>query len=133
EVRNGIWIIGASSQLADFDFGASYYNRLVRNFVPAFIFGHDLKEGLQMAASGESDATWRAFSFGRASYSYPFGPAVAFRQFWYLGAFAFVAIGMWVAYLWKRSIKGSLIARVTYIAILPGAVTAMLQDQGLIL
>ncbi|QQO52433.1 MAG: hypothetical protein N838_02570 [Thiohalocapsa sp. PB-PSB1] len=44
EVRNGVYIIGATDREMVLQWGASYYNGVVRNFVPRFIVGADVKE-----------------------------------------------------------------------------------------
>lgn len=130
EVRNGVYIIGATDREMALQWGANYYNGVVRNFVPRFIVGADLKQSLMFQVGLRDAITEQVYGWNRAFYSFPYGPAVAFEQFWYFGFFVFGAIGYLMAMVWKKAVAGDLWSQVLYAATVVPALYSFLTDQS---
>lgn len=93
ELKNAVFIIGASDIRMSFDGGLSLWNHLVFSFVPAQIVGADLKAALMFDLPPTPQAAYEVYghvAWAGATYT---GFAIAFSSFWYFGAFVFFAIG----------------------------------------
>lgn len=129
EIRNGIYIIGATDQVMTFQWGGAYYNGVIRNIVPKFIVGQELKEGLMIEADSRNKTTWSVYNWERAFYSFPYGPAVAFEQFWWFGCIVFLVISAIIGWLWKYAIYGSIWCQVMYVSLAPKSLVVLLTEQ----
>jgi hypothetical protein len=129
EIRNGIYIIGARDQVMRFQWGGAYYNGVIRNFVPKFLVGQEFKEKLMIDASSSSESSLKVYNWERAFYSFPYGPAVAFEQFWYFGCIVFFGIFAVMGRLWKWALLGSIWSQAMYVALLPKALIIFLTEQ----
>lgn len=128
EVRNGIYILGAYEATAGYRFGTTYYNGLVRTVVPRFIVGDEFKKALYIGEDVRDQTTLAVYGWKRAVYSFPFGPSVAFEQFWYLGCLVYAAIGFGMGVLWRRAHLGIACQVLYAILIIPSMIT-LLTDQ----
>lgn len=115
ELRNAAVRIDHIDRTQEFDYGATHWNRLVFNYVPAQLVGTKLKDSLMLTMP----------SWGR-DYNPPTGTTEtgmteAFQSFWYFGALKFMLLAYVLSLLWASANAGSTTAQIVYIlSIVPG-------------
>lgn len=93
ELKNAVFIIGATDTLMSFDAGLSLWNHLVFSYVPAQLVGADVKAALMLDLPPVTQGAFNVYGHvGWAGATYT-GFAYAFSSFWYFGAFVFFVIG----------------------------------------
>jgi oligosaccharide repeat unit polymerase len=115
ELRNAAMIIQARSQSGTYEYFAPYWDILVFRFLPAQIFGRELKEDLMSTTTEEK----RVFLEQQLMYDVPGGTTPtgmgeAFEQFWYFGALLFALISRFYKRFWRLAAEGSLVGRLIY-------------------
>ena len=90
ELKNAVLNIGSTDIRMAFDGGLSLWNHLVFSFVPAQIFGAELKQSLMVTLP---DNAYIVYSHSPWPGSTPTGFSTAFESFWYPGAIIFFVIG----------------------------------------
>jgi hypothetical protein len=109
EMRNAILRVAAIDRTKELDYGIFHWNILVFNYVPAQIFGPELKESLMTRFPGEYDREYDP-SVG----STETGMADAFGSFWYFGAVKFLLIAMAMRSIYAAAMEGRAGAQILY-------------------
>jgi len=123
EIEEGIYDVFYADQFSDFNFGKDHWNRIVHQYVPAFLVGRDFKEFLQLPtdtiirAEGIND-----LDYGGATRT---GFADSFTNFWWFGVFAFVAIGAFMGWAFRRARAGDTKAQFLYLILLADGLFAV--------
>ena len=99
ELKNATVLIAATRESGAYEYGASYWNRIVFRFVPAQFVGESFKNSLMV---GGTQRDLGDFTEDELGYRMPPGSTVtgigdAFHEFSYLGCLFFAAM----AYLFK--------------------------------
>jgi hypothetical protein len=121
ELRNAAYLMAASDNGGDFDYGLAHFNNLVQSFVPRQLVGADLKDSLKVGLGDRLDLAERAFGFQHVLGSTATGFAGSFGSFWYFGCLEFVAIAWAMRRLYRGAQAGVFAHQVAYITLLvPG-------------
>ncbi|MCR9194858.1 MAG: hypothetical protein NXH88_09015 [Hyphomonas sp.] len=106
------------------EFGADYWNRLVHQYVPAFLLGRDFKEGLKISTLSErlrrGDADG-AFSLG----STRTGFSDSYRSFAVFGLLVFGAIGYGFGVLHAIATSGVIAGQYLYLVLMAEGLKAI--------
>ncbi|TIL62938.1 MAG: oligosaccharide repeat unit polymerase [Mesorhizobium sp.] len=121
EVTNAFYLVRLSSELGYHTFGASSWNRLVFQWVPAQIVGADLKNALMIDAD-VGGALVNTFNYSGRTGSTSTAMAQAYVEFGPFGIVFFVATAYVLARWWVRANRGSVWAMTLYACALPLAV-----------
>jgi hypothetical protein len=128
ELKNATVLIAATRESGIYEFGASYWNRIVFRFVPAQFVGESFKNSLMMGGV-ERDAG--DFTEDQLGYRMPPGSTVtgigdAFHEFSYLGCLFFAAMAYLFKNLWAATNQpNGTIAQVLYIQVTTSAMRAL--------
>lgn len=124
ELRQAQFDFWYANDVGEFSFGADYYNALITQYVPAFIFGRDFKEGLKVQTAGERISRGLdngVFSFG----STRTGFSDSYRNFGIFGVLAFAAIGYFFGIMYVRTTLGGIIGTYYYLILLAEGLKAI--------
>jgi len=127
ELRNAVYDIAATQELSSFNFGLSYWNRLMFTYVPAQLFGEELKASVMFH---EDDAAWKVYAYTARFGSTHTGMADSFQALWYVGAMMFFAIAWIMRSLYDMSRDGQVVAQLAYVLIITDAVRAITHDTS---
>jgi hypothetical protein len=109
ELRNAVVRIDHIDRTLEFDYGATHWNRLVFNYVPAQLVGTTVKDSLMLTTP----------SLGRDYHpltgTTETGMTDAFQSFWYFGALKFMLLAYLLNLLWASANAGSTTAQIIYI------------------
>lgn len=113
----------------DWEYGAEYWNRLVHQYVPAFLVGRSLKEGLKIdtlserLSRGESEGL---FSLG----STRTGFSDTYRSFGPFGVLVFAVIGYYFGTLYAVVNFGGIYGQFLYLIMLAEGIKAITHGAG---
>lgn len=108
------WYMNRNSE---WELGSEYWNSLIHQYVPAFLFGRQFKDNLQVETLSdrlESEEVKGRFSVG----STRTGFSDTYRSFGVFGAIVFGIIGSIFGYLFAKAIYGSLSSQYLYLVLL---------------
>ncbi|ASF45700.1 hypothetical protein [Methylovulum psychrotolerans] len=117
----------ATQQAFEFNYGLGFYNRLIKEWVPALFVGREFKSTLMIDGPDFAKHTINYYSW-EASYGWiPLGMTDAFREFWFFGAFLYFLIGRGFRFIWDHAHIGSDMAyKVFYITLASEAMLTIL-------
>lgn len=116
EIKNAAILMDAVSKTGRYGYGTAYWDATIFQFFPGQIFGHGLKEALQL-------------KLGLSHFKYLFGYYVvpgstntgigdAFAEFDYFGCLMFAFIGYFYKHLWvSANYHNSVLSRLLYIGL----------------
>ena len=116
ELGSGVSDVAIATWTGQYDFVAPIYNNLVNLYVPAFIVGHDIKDGLKVDTTDDdaADVTAR-FVRGGATRT---GFSDSFQSLHYFGCLIFLAISLFMGTLWTKARSGDVKAQLYYMVLL---------------
>ena len=115
ETTCGIYLLAASAEARAYDFGLYHWNRLVFNFVPAQLFGRDLKESLILPVPDPRELAQSEFGYVSKGGTTATGMVDCYASFWYLGCLKFLVIAYIMQRFYQRAINGGIMAQVIYL------------------
>ena len=115
EVGSAIYDITIAKWSENYAFVMPYYNCLISYYVPAFIVGRDVKDGLKAHLDDGSEDKYQRTYWGGATHT---GFADSFQAFHYFGCLIFLAIAYIMGSLWKRAMSGDIKAQLYYMMLL---------------
>ncbi|MER8680397.1 hypothetical protein [Mesorhizobium sp. M1405] len=118
EVTNAFYLVRLSSELGYHTFGASSWNRLIFQWVPAQIVGADLKNALMIDVD-VGRALVDALNYSGRTGSTSTAMAQAYVEFGPFGIVFFVATAYVLGRWWVRANQGSVWAMALYACALP--------------
>lgn len=123
EIEEGIYDVFYAAQFSDFNFGKDHWNKIVHQYLPGFLLGSEIKESLTLP----TDTIIRSeriedLDYGGATRT---GFADSFTNFWWFGLFAFVAIGAFMGWAFKRARAGDTRAQFLYLILLADGLFAV--------
>ncbi|WP_353476565.1 hypothetical protein PVT71_27635 (plasmid) [Salipiger sp. H15] len=108
EMQNAMILIDNTDATSLFDYGASHWNTLVWNYLPARFVGWDVKAGLMIptpaAPRGFEPATGTTMT----------GMPDAFQSFWYFGALKFMLLAYVLGVIWASARRGDTMGQFVY-------------------
>ena len=123
ELRQAISDIDIYSETMRFDGFALHWNRLVHQYVPAFLVGRETKDNLKVdVTAGYGDASARVISSRGATRT---GFSDSFRGFWWFGSVIFLVIGWGFGRLYTSSRDGNLLAQFYYLVLFSDGLLAI--------
>jgi hypothetical protein len=128
EIGSGLLRIYQSMETGVFEYGAMFYNALIKQFVPAGLVGPQAKAALYMTTVENSDTYFTTFRF----YVSPMGFAQAYQQFWILGGVLFLIVGAFMAVLEKNARKSKR-TEILLVLMIPAAISTVSADLTFIL
>jgi hypothetical protein len=134
EFANAAYLVQVTEEERIFQYGIGFYNTLVRYFVPKAIVGEDGKAWflVDVPDAGhvgpEAGVVPNRYGWAIPPHLVPTGPASAFQQFWYLGAFCFYAMARWLKGHWLGAVQGDLWSQAVYTLSATYAVMAVVTD-----
>lgn len=128
-------IIYAYDQNMEFEYGALFYNKMIKDYVPTAIFSRDFKENLFLKTTDVNELTLKTSGWLRSSVQYiaPTGIAELFQQFWYFGAFIYFFVALFFGRIWHKAQSGDLSAIVFYAALSPYFIISITNDFGVLI
>jgi hypothetical protein len=108
EMINAILRVNFTDRSQTFDFGATHWNILVFNFVPAQFLGRDFKDSLMIPVIQDRN-------YNPLTGTTETGISDAFVSFWYLGALKFFLIAYLLGRMYRAALTGSTAAQILYI------------------
>jgi len=129
EIGSGLLRIYYSMSHGAFEYGAIFWNAVVRQFIPSGLVGPHFKASLMLPelGSGYSDVAFTEFHF----YVSPMGFAQAYQQFWIFGGLIFFIIGYLTAGMEQRRFRGPR-QEVFLVLMLPALVSTVSADLSFI-
>ncbi|MGE0665700.1 MAG: hypothetical protein AB7O49_03985 [Sphingomonadales bacterium] len=126
DVLNGIYYVAYTSMTNDISWGARTWNAMVFQFVPAQIFGPEVKFGMMIgdrgtAASGVESLLGHHYRTGTTST----GIGSAFMELSYFGCLIFALIGYVMGRLYRAASAGGVWPQIMYLVLLPVTLLAM--------
>ena len=128
EMASGVSDIAIASWSDDYSFMAPYYNTLVQLYVPAFIVGHDVKDGLKDVQTDDDTSTYTKYFATGATRT---GFADSFQAFHYLGCLVFLAISYLMGILWKRANSGDIVSQFYYMILLAAGLKVFTESTSI--
>jgi hypothetical protein len=104
----------ATTHRGSYNYGASHWNALIFNYVPAQIVGTRFKASLMLAIE---DAAYQEYGFTPPTGATQLGMSHAFQAFWYFGAIEFLVVSFVMARLW-RTAQNAVLFQLWYACIL---------------
>lgn len=112
-----------AQQTNTYEWGAAYWNKLIHQYVPAFLLGESFKDALKIETmTGADDIAVEGYSSKGATRT---GLSDSFRAFNIFGVMVFLMIGLVMGSLYGRALQGSLIAQFLYVILLNDAIGAL--------
>lgn len=115
ELGSGVSDIAIASWTGQYSFLSPYYNSFVSLYVPAFIVGHDIKDGLKAEVESRAGAQYTEYSRGGATHT---GFADSFQSMHYFGCFIFLIIAYFMGNVWNKANSGDIKAQLYYMMLL---------------
>ncbi|WP_394729422.1 hypothetical protein [Altererythrobacter sp. GH1-8] len=129
EVRQAQFDFWYANQTSQWEYGAEYWNKLVHQYVPAFLLGREFKEGLKISTLSErlrSGEEVGLLSVG----STRTGFSDSYRAFGIFGVMVFCLIGYGFGILYAKSALGSLSGQYLYLILLAEGLKAITHSTG---
>jgi len=123
--RGAVYEIAAKDYTQEFDYGLWHWNRLVFNFVPGQVFGHETKQSLIVPIK---DDAWTVYAYDRPAGLSILGISDAFNSFWYFGCIKFLAMGYAFKIIYSAAIRESMVGQLAYTCVIHSSITSILQD-----
>lgn len=127
ELGSGVSDVAIATYSNHYVFIAPYLNSLVQLYVPAFLVGHDFKDGLKLSVEDEAAGTGRRVYFGGSTRT---GFGDSFQAFHFFGSLTFFAISFFMGRLWTRAKAGDIKYQLYYIAMLPAGLKVFTESTG---
>ena len=128
ELTQAVSDIAIYNEMMRFDGFAHYWNRLVHQYVPAFLLGREMKDSLKVdVMGGYGDATARVY-FSRGATRTGFSDS--YRAFWLFGTVTFLVIGWLFGRLYKSSLDGNLPAQFYYLVLFSDGLLAITESTA---
>ena len=113
ELRNAAFLIKATTDLNLYGLGSGWWDTIIHQFIPGQILGFGFKESLKFDLIN-SKTLYNLYGYNWHVGTTPTGVGDSFREFGYLGCFAFALIGcffknLWVSLYYQKSLFSSLI------------------------
>jgi hypothetical protein len=126
ELTQAVSDIAIYNETMRFDGFAHHWNKLVHQYVPAFLLGQDTKDSLKVdVTSGYGDATASVY-FSRGATRTGFSDS--FRGFWLFGSVIFLVIGWVFGRLYASSLEGNLPAQFYYLVLFSDGLLAITES-----
>lgn len=117
ELKNYIYYRQIYIDVGCYDFGATHWNKLVFNYVPAQIFGRDFKESLMIDPDDASVGL-----LAKEMYGHRWKPGTtstgykdAFGSFGWFGFIKFMWIGYMMGVLYRHAMQGTFFGQLLYV------------------
>ncbi len=123
EVTNACYAIEATDRTRLFDYGTYNWNAAVWAFVPRQLVGTDFKQGLMLPFDVEEN-TYRVFGYMKKTGSTLTGIADCYIALFYAGCVKFFLIAFTLGVLYTNAGRGSVLAIVLYLLLLPKGLTS---------
>ena len=127
ELELASYQIEAIARRSDYDFGAFYWNSIVFNFIPAQIFGQNLKNKLTLKSD---DAAFKEFGYEGMTGSTSTGLVDIFKSFWYFGVIIFYVISYVLARIYSAAINGNIFMQLMYMIMLVNGIHSITHNAG---
>lgn len=124
EVLNGCYIIETVDRTLSFDFGAYNWNAAVWTFVPRQIVGENFKQSLVIPFDIEENI-YNVFGHIKRTGSTLTGVADCYLALYYVGSIKFFVIAFILGILYANAARGSTIAILLYLLLLPKGVFSL--------
>lgn len=122
ELYNAVHVIGATHESLDFEGPATYWDRMIFQYVPGQIIGFALKQSLMFSTS---DPMLDVYGLQKHVGTTTTGFADAFRAFWFLGAIVFFGFAWLMRVCWERGMQGQLLFQFLYLVLMKDALHAI--------
>lgn len=129
EMGGGVSDISVANWTGQYTYIAPYYNQIIQMYVPKFIVGAAIKDGLKMSVTDESDSYAR-FSRGGATRT---GFSDSFQSLHFFGWIVFFIISYFMGRLWSRAINGQISSQVYYIILISGGMKVITESTAVII
>ncbi len=123
-------VVAASHRTQKFGFGLTNYNRFIAVTVPRQLVGEDFKRSLMLQDVGPATVVLSEYGWRPAYGTVIPGPADAFYQFWFFGAFLYFLIGYAYRWLWELTRHGDVRAQLAYVVLAPCALMTVHGSVG---
>jgi hypothetical protein len=126
ELSQAVSDIAIYSETMRFDGFAHHWNKLVHQYVPAFLLGQETKDSLKVdVVGGYGEATAKAYFSPGATRT---GFSDSFRGFWLFGAVLFLVIGWVFGRLYTSSLDGNLPAQFYHLVLFSDGLLAITES-----
>ena len=126
ELSQAVSDIAIYSQTMRFDGFAHHWNKLVHQYVPAFLLGRETKDSFKVdVMDGYGEATANVY-FSRGATRTGFSDS--FRGFWVFGSVLFLVIGWVLGRLYTSSLDGNLPAQFYYLVLFSDGLLAFTES-----
>jgi len=123
EVLNGCYVIETTDRTLACDFGASHWNAAVWTFVPRQFVGEKFKRSLMIPINVEENIN-RVFGYVKNTGTTLTGVADCYLTLFYAGCIKFFWIAFILGVLYTNAERGSAIAIILYVLLLPRGLIA---------
>jgi hypothetical protein len=106
-----------------FEYGASYYNAIVKQYVPSFLLGRDLKDSLMIDTLDQRASQGGDIAFSTGSTRTGFSDS--YRSFWWFGALVFGSIGYAFGRLYAWGAAGGIAEQYFYLVLMAHGLKAI--------
>lgn len=127
EIQQAMVDIYATRQSGRIDGAASLWNQTVHQYVPAFILGRDVKDSLMVDSIQAVEEDYRLNAFDRQGATRT-GFSNTFKAFHVMGVFVFMAIGMFMGWLYGMALYGRMWAQFYYLLLLNDGLMAFTES-----
>lgn len=128
EMASGVSDIAITSWSDEYTFLSPYYNTLVQLYVPAFIFGHDVKDGLKFTDNEGDEGFYMKYYAPGATRT---GFADSFQAFHFFGCLIFFFISYFMGGLWKRANSGDILSQLYYMILLASGLKVFTESTSI--
>lgn len=124
EVQGAVTQVAVSRMTGEHEPGVAIWNRLVHQYVPAFIFGQNIKDGLKFESSLVEEAQNEFFWSGATTTGF----ADSYSGFWWFGSLCFFLVALFYGRYWALAKNGDLRAQFLYLALLNDGLIAITES-----
>ncbi len=126
DVLNGVYAVAYGARTFDISWGARTWNSMVFQFVPAQIFGPEVKNSLMIGDRGSAaSAVESLFGHHYRTGTTSTGIGSAFLEFHYLGCLIFALIGYVMGRIYRAANSGAVWPQLIYLVLLPVTLLSM--------
>jgi hypothetical protein len=118
ELYNAAVYIEATTKSLAFDFGLSFWNSLVRNFLPGQLLGFNIKSTLLVDFKNYANLFFNHINFPGTTNT---GFADTFQSFWFFGFLVFYFIGRFMKAVYLAAFSGDRLSQVLVMVVTPAA------------
>ena len=133
EFKNYIYHVQIYRDHGQYDFGLIHWNKLVFNYVPAQIVGRAVKDAAMIPLLNVTELSKIEYGHEYLRGTTSTGYKDSFGSFGWLGFVKFLAIGAMMGTLYRRAMRGGLLAQVLYVSLLATAMLAITHSTHRIL